>query len=254
MSNDTITKEPLATSNDVAPSDQWQDYDQFKTSNDHVSEYYQAVQTCHAEALAELVRSKVAHGLDIASGHGETSKLLLNFAEQVVGVDSSEDLITKAKMCQTPNLNFVCSSFEEYQPSTKFDLISATWFLNHVHSKQDLEATFEKIKSMLNPGGCVSFVTPSNSFTSANIQKIALSLFQWRQAWFEEGDGYTRGVLSYYGQWIPTTIWEPVFLMRMLDKHFDVQTWDVKQTQVEHRLLTDFNVEPPFEVIYGTLR
>lgn len=246
MSTDTMTME--------ATKDQWQDYDQFKISNDTVLEYYQAVQTCHAKALDDFVASKLDHALDIASGHGETSKLLLNFAERVVGVDSSEDLIAKAQTLPDPNLEFVCSTFEEYQPSTKFDLISATWFLNHVHSEEDLEATIEKIKSMLNPGGYVSFVTPSNSFTSPNIQKIALELFQWRQAWFEEGDGYTRGVLSYFGQWIPTTIWQPVFLMRMLHKHFEVRTWDVKRTQIENQLLCGFNAEPPFEVIYGKLR
>ena len=252
MSTVTITTD--TKTKDTTTNDQWHNYDQLKTSNYMVSEYYRAVQTCQGAALANLVPSKVDQALDIACGHGETSKLLLNFAEQVVGVDSSDDLVTKAKMIPTPNLEFVCSTFEEYQPSTKFDLISATWFLNHVHSKQDLEATIEKIKSMLNPGGSVCFVTPGNSFTSASVQKIALDLFQWRQAWFEEGDGFTRGVLSYFGNWIPTTIWQPVFLMKMLDNHFDVRTWDVKRTQIENHLLSEFNVEPPFEVIYGNLR
>ncbi len=246
MTNDTLTRE--------TSSDQWQHYDQFKVSNNTVLQYYQAVQTCHSKALGDLVPTKLDTALDIASGHGETSKLLLNFAERVIGVDSSEDLIAKAKAIENPNLDFVCSTFEQYQPSAKFDLISATWFLNHVHSEQDLEATIGKIKSMLNPGGYISFVTPSSSFTSASTQKIALDLFQWRQAWFEEGDGFTRGVLSYFGQWIPTTIWQPVLLMRMLDKHFEVRTWDVKRTQVENQLLSEFNIEPPFEVIYGKLR
>ncbi|MEL7499528.1 MAG: class I SAM-dependent methyltransferase [Planctomycetota bacterium] len=234
--------------------DQWQDYDEFKTSDRHVAEYYEAVQTCQAGTLNELTSTRVGSALDIACGHGETTRALLTYASRVVGVDSSEDLIRKAKLIPHPHLSFSCSTFEAFAPESRFDLVSATWFLNHVHTEKGLIEVADKIKSLLNPGGIISFVVPGNSFTSEKSQQVALRLFGWRQAWFDKGNGFTRGIFGFGDQWIPTTIWEPIYLMRIFRQHFDLRTWDVKRTLVEHRYFTDLNVEPPFEVIYGRLR
>ncbi len=234
----------------------WERYDQYKTLNDRVGEYYDTVHQCLGSALESALPADCQRGLDIACGHGESTRLLSRYTNTVVGVDSSEDLIRIAnEQMLGKKFEFECATFENYDPGDQqFDVVTAAWYLNHVHSEIELERVIAKIKSLLKPEGTIALVVPGEAFTSGRTQEIGRESFGWKQAWYEEKMEFTRGVFAYGDEWIPTTVWQPIFLMRLLNEHFDVRSWDVKGTMVREQRLSDFDVEPPFEIIYGTLR
>ena len=236
---------------------QWDQYDTYKNHNKLISEYYEAVHYCHERALHKLPLASGSKGLDIACGHGESTRLLTKFADSVIGVDSSTELIRLAREQEYPKqTEFICSTFQDYKyGDEKFDLVSGSWFLNHIHNEPDLKTTISKIKSLLKPGGCISFVVPGDSFTSRRVQQLALEEYQWEQAWIEEQPKSTHGVFRYNEEsWIRTTIWQPMYLIRLFNKWFNLHTWDVKSTLVREKRLPELNMEPPFEIIYGQLR
>ncbi len=233
----------------------WSNYDTFKSDKEIVMRYYAAVHRCVVLALCLLLKRKVPRALDIACGHGDSTKVLTGFAESIVGVDSSEGLIALAREREfDADVQFVCSTFERFEHTgSGFDLISGSWFLNHVHSENELAATAQRIQAMLNPGGSVLFVVPSDAFTSNRTQKLA-RVIDWVQAWTNEDVAWTEGIFRFGDEWIPTTVWQPLFLMQQLRPYFDLETWDIKGTLVRENLLPELHSEPPFEVIYGRLK
>jgi 2-polyprenyl-3-methyl-5-hydroxy-6-metoxy-1,4-benzoquinol methylase len=235
---------------------QWNRYDEYKTLNDRVGEYYATVHQCLAQAIEHTLTDRCQLGLDIACGHGESTRLLSRFADRVVGVDSSDELIRIAREHELGDkFEFECCSFEDFvPPAEKFDIVTAAWYLNHVHTEEAVQGVIEKICQVLRPGGTVAMVVPGDAFTSRRTQAIGLNSFGWKQAWYEETSTFTRGVFDYGDDWIPTTVWQPTWLMRQLNEHFEIRSWDVKGTMVAEQRLVGLDVEPPFEILYGQLR
>ena len=232
---------------------QWTNYDRYKSEVNLVRDYYDAVHRCHHLALQRTIPEKCGRALDVACGHGESTHILRDFASSIVGVDSSAELIDIAcSQNDHDKTSFVCDSFNDYEPEgPSFDLISAAWYWNHVHCREDIILAAKKMRSLLSTGGRVAFVVPGDSFTSRRIQQIARTDFQWRQAWTHEEPESTEGVFSYDSTWIQTKIWQPFYLMRLLSDWFDLSAWDVKGTLIREKRLLGLVAEPPFEVLYG---
>ncbi len=237
-------------------ANQWKNYDGYKNKSDRIKNYYQGVSSCIRQVLLQAVRTKVKRVLDIGCGYGESTELLSEFAESVVGIDSSQTLIDLARQRHyRAKVEFQCSAFEEVQlHNASFDIVSGVWLLNHIHTADELKQILQKIRSLLKSEGLAVFVVPSDSFTTPRIQKIALNDFGWEQAWTVEEPEFTRGLFYYGEEWIRTTVWQPIYLMRLLDRWFDVRSWDVKGTLIAEKILPDINAGPSFEVIYGQLR
>ena len=241
--------------------DTWEGYAGFATGGTLIEKYYAAVGHCMAEAFGIMKSDQPDHffwdqGLDIACGDGKSTRLMAHFCRHLTGVDSSSDLIGQAQELNDSDLTeFVLSSFEDYSAEdASLDVVGATWFLNHVHTVERLRMTIDKIQRMLRPSGVIAMVVPADSFTSQRNQTLAREHFGWRQAWTESTTEYTRGVFSFGNQWIETTIWQPMFLARLLNEHFDIHFIDVKRTLIDQRLLDEMQTEPPFEIIYGVKR
>ncbi|MDA8743734.1 class I SAM-dependent methyltransferase [Rubripirellula amarantea] len=234
----------------------WQNYDRYKSQANQVREYYDSVHRCHHLALEQLLPQPCERALDIACGHGESTRVLEPFADNIVGVDSSEDLIQIAhSQSHREGTSFTCASFDDFQANEgSFDLISSAWFLNHVLTLDELETTAMKMSSLLKRGGAFACVVPGDAFTSRRTQEIARTDFQWNQAWTHERPESTEGVFSYDDSWIRTRIWQPFFLMKFLSEWFELSCWDVKGTLVRERRMENLVAEPPFEVLYGTRR
>ncbi|WP_404310789.1 class I SAM-dependent DNA methyltransferase [Neorhodopirellula lusitana] len=234
----------------------WKNYDRYKSEVNQVREYYDAVHRCHRLALESLLPDQAETALDIACGHGESTCILEPFAKNIVGVDSSEDLIDIAKQQNKhAATDYVCTPFSEFEaPEQSFDIISSAWYLNHVLTIEELESAIDKVARLLKRGGGIAFVVPGNSFTTRRIQEIARRDFQWRQAWTHERPESTEGVFSFDGNWIQTRVWQPFFLMKFMSEWFDIHAWDVKGTLVTEGLLQNLVCEPPFEVLYGYRR
>lgn len=243
------------------PLDTWEGYAGFATEGNLIEKYYAAVGHCMAEAFRILKSNQPDHffwdqGLDIACGDGKSTRLMENFCRQLTGVDSSSDLICQAQeQNESDFTEFKLTSFEDYGVEDEsLDVIGATWFLNHVHTVDDLRMTIEKMQRMLRPSGAIALVVPADSFTSQRTQTLAREHFGWKQAWTESAAEFTRGVFSFGNQWIETTIWQPLFLARLLDEHFEIRCLDVKSTLINQHLLDEMQTEPPFEVLYGVKR
>ena len=241
---------------------QWTNYDRFKSEVNTVRDYYDAVHRCYQLALTSLLPQPCDSALDIACGHGESTKLLRDHARQIVGVDSSSDLINIAQdQADGTDICYQCTTFECYEAAeASFDLVTAAWFWNHVHDEASVVSLAEKIHGHLRPTGCVAFIVPGDAFTSRRTQEIARRDFQWHQAWTRETPESTEGIFSYDSAdlsdatWIHTKVWQPFYLMRLLGEWFDLSTWDVKGTLIREHRMPGLVAEPPFEIIYGTAK
>ncbi len=138
----------------------------------------------------------------------KSTKLLLDYANSIIGIDSSDDLIDIARNSNLQsNIRYECTAFDGFDEyHGKFGLITAVWFWNHVHSEQELVRAASRMAKMLQPGGCVAFVIPGDAFTTQRTQAVAREHFHWRQAWTHETTSSTKGIFSYDGSWIETTI------------------------------------------------
>lgn len=236
--------------------DKWAGYAYYQHNSKSISEYYRTTNHCLSLALHESLSDRCELALDIACGAGMSTRIISRFADRVIGVDSSAELIQKAKAEELgKRFEFIESRFEDYQcEDATFDLLSASWYLNYLHNDAELNSFISRVTSILKPGGHIAFVVPAASYASETIQTIARNEFGWRQATLETQPDFTRVVFSYGDQWIVTTNWQPLKLMRLLDKWFHIQAWDVKATLAYERRLEMLNTEPPFEIIYGKLR
>lgn len=234
--------------------DIWSKYDSCKTMNENLTEYYEAVKYCHSQSLAQIMSGRVEIALDVACGNGDSTQVLSQYSEMVLGIDSSESLIEKAKQTlSSKHYRFECQTFEDANfGENRFDLISSTWFLNNVHTDEGLNQALEKMHQLLRPEGKIIFIVPSASYTSPEIQKIAREQYGWLKAWTEVQETHTRGVFYYGDQWIPITVWQPMYLMKTMTPFFNVQAWDVKSTLIQGQRLESLLTEPPFEIIYGS--
>ena len=238
------------------PNAHWDQYNSYQKQSDLIKHYYDTVNHCVASAIAKEVPGELDRGLDIACGHGETTRVLSRFVRHVVGVDSSPELIEEAEN-QTlgERFEFVERRFEDFQSDAhSFDLIGATWYLNHLHTHDELQCALEKMFELLTDDGIVALTVPSAAYTSPEVQAIARQEYQWSMAWTDRRSDRTTGLFSYGGKWIETTIWQPLTLMRMMDRYFEVEALDVKGLLTRQRRLPDWQTEPSFEVLVGRRR
>ncbi|RZL44397.1 MAG: methyltransferase domain-containing protein [Pedobacter sp.] len=127
--------------------------------------------------------------VDLGCGTGELTSMLAEKLPNanVLGVDSSSEMLEKAEAFTNSSLNFNQSSIEE-QLSTnqKFDLIfsnAAIQWVDHHHN------LFPKIISLLNPNGQLAIQMPSQTENALN--QILDELVQ-EQVYKENLNGYHR--------------------------------------------------------------
>jgi len=112
----------------------------------------------HRYALAcEYVEDKVV--LDIACGEGYGSAMLSNFANQVFGVDISEETINHAQSkYQKDNIEFKVGSCSEIPlKDSSIDIVVSFETIEH-HDQH--EAMMNEVKRILKPGGLLIISSP----------------------------------------------------------------------------------------------
>lgn len=237
-------------------SDSWANYSEFKESGDLINEYYSAVNRSYEIAIEQITNGQtVERALDMACGAGDSTRHVMKFSSQVDAFDCSEALINEARANNAlSSVNFVHSDLESYRTTHKYDFVGAAWLHNNLHTPEELIACARQVSEMLNDNGGVAFVVPSATFSSPATQRIANQI-GWREGWYEQGDNYTKGIFSFLGSdWTELTVWEPLYLMRLYNEWFDLHTLDVKRIWVQENLMSEFSIEPPFNVIYGSKR
>lgn len=95
--------------------------------------------------------------LDVATGTGFTAAALSRKCRKVVAIDETENMLEKArdlmKQRGINNVEFVKTSFEDYETDLKFDVITIRRALHHF---QDKDAFFEKASKFLSKNGIIA--------------------------------------------------------------------------------------------------
>ncbi len=99
--------------------------------------------------LLKSINPQPKTALDIGCGAGNYFDIYKLFNIDISGLDLSEQQLKKAKE-DFPNTNVYHTSFEEFEPPTKFDLIVA---IGVITTTNDVESFFSKVNSILNKNG-----------------------------------------------------------------------------------------------------
>ncbi len=236
--------------------DNWKDYDAFKRNNAIAEKYYAFVHECFAGGLRQAAQGRTfRRALDVACGSGDSTIQVLPYADAVSGIDLSPDLIGKARA--NPDLagvDFHLGDFLEYALPERYDVISAAWFHDFLHTEEEQKRSLEKIAGALTEGGAIVFLIPGATFSSAKAQHYFERL-GWRQAWYDHQPKYSRGLFSFQeSPWDIITSWQPLYLFELYHPQFELHFLDTKKISVEGGFADEAYLEPPFDVMYGTKR
>lgn len=109
------------------------------------------------EALShQFMRCRRA--LDIGCGTGAVLQKLQSYADEVVGVDLSRNMLARARNQVGSEPTLLRGDFLKMYWVNRFDLITSVGVLGHVHPR-DQEEFFRRVYSALRPGGLFMTVT-----------------------------------------------------------------------------------------------
>lgn len=89
--------------------------------------------------------------LDVGCGAGRWSRFLFDRGYRVVGIDIQPELI-EATRRRYPEIEFVCTSVQEYSHEEPFDLVSSVTVIQH-NPYEEQCAVIERLRRMLKSGG-----------------------------------------------------------------------------------------------------
>ena len=90
--------------------------------------------------------------LDVGSGTGALARHLAGRALEVIGIDLSPQMVRRARaLTDAPNVRFEVADAMAWEPTGRFDLVTAVSSLHHV----PLEAGLERVSHWVRPGGAL---------------------------------------------------------------------------------------------------
>lgn len=99
--------------------------------------------------------------LDLACGTGTLSMVMEELGWDVIGVDSSEEMLTQAmnkKIASGNNILYLCQDMRELELYGTVDAcICALDSLNHITDEKDIALIFQRVAAFLEPGGLFIF-------------------------------------------------------------------------------------------------
>lgn len=106
-------------------------------------------------------KAKCENVLDVGCGSGEFTIMLKNYAENVVGIDYSEDMINQAKSNNNANnVNFQFGDCNDINfENNNFDRIFALGLIDYV---ENIEKVIIELKRVLKKGGKLIVTIPKN--------------------------------------------------------------------------------------------
>ncbi|MCY4021282.1 MAG: class I SAM-dependent methyltransferase [Chloroflexi bacterium] len=133
------------------------DYDDFA----HVYNKYWAGYSIRVVPILErLALNDYPQGaaiLDLCCGTGQLASELTERGYKVAGVDSSEQMLTYARI-NAPKATFHCADVRDFELPKKFDIVFSTYdSLNHMLTLDDLGNVFRNVRRQLETGGVFVF-------------------------------------------------------------------------------------------------
>jgi ubiquinone/menaquinone biosynthesis C-methylase UbiE len=137
-----------------------------KQSYDHISDNYDQAWTEHMRKLTESLINRLnpKQGdtcIDLACGTGFATGLMAEKTyNTVIGIDSSEGMLTQARKNYNHNCVFIQADILEFlkkQISSNIDIVTCCWGLGYSRPL----AVLQQIKRILKPGGRVAIIDNS---------------------------------------------------------------------------------------------
>jgi SAM-dependent methyltransferase len=134
-----------------------------------------------AQRRADLILQGASIGpgscvLEIGCGTGLYTERFAKSGAEFVVVDLSKDLIRLARERKLPpTVQFLEKSFEDCDVDGPFDAVIGSSILHHL----DLERSWQKIYSLLKPGGQISFAEPNMLNPQIYLERHFRQFFPW---------------------------------------------------------------------------
>lgn len=127
------------------------------------------------DLLTHVPSQHLKSAIDLGCGPGNSTQVLVDLfpGVTIAGIDSSQDMINKAKV-RLPEVNFDVVAIEAWAPTASYDLILANASLQWVPDHQQL---YPRLLSYLNKSGILAIQTPDNLAEPAHclIRDVATS-------------------------------------------------------------------------------
>jgi len=107
-------------------------------------------------------------GLELGSEIGYMSERLAALVEHLDIVDGSEAFLEQVKKRNIPNASYICSLFEDFQPTQKYDVVFASHILEHL---QDVQVVLRMVKHALKPDGTLFATVPNARAMSRQLAR-----------------------------------------------------------------------------------
>ena len=135
-------------------------------------------------ALQNLKLQSDTQILDLCCGSGQVTRFLVNFSENVTGLDASPLSIQRARK-NVPNATYI-KAFAENMPfaDNLFDVVHTSAALHEMQSEQ-LQKIIKEVYRVLKPGGVftlVDFHSPTNPIFWPGLA-VFFWLFETQTAW-----------------------------------------------------------------------
>jgi len=127
----------------------------FERGEDHRNRWEAEVQVVRDQLVTAGPRG---HTLEIACGTGIWTQLLAQSADDVLAVDASEPMLTKAKVrIAATNVNFMHADIYHWRPKLHFDFIFFSFWISHIPTDR-FESFWSFVNDALATDGTVFFV------------------------------------------------------------------------------------------------
>jgi 2-polyprenyl-3-methyl-5-hydroxy-6-metoxy-1,4-benzoquinol methylase len=97
-------------------------------------------------------------GMELGCSDGFMTDLLSGLVDRLDVLDGSEQFLKDAKKKDITNANFIYTLFEEYEPKKQYDVVFATYVLEHV---LDVQSVLSMIRKALKKDGLLYVVVPN---------------------------------------------------------------------------------------------
>jgi len=103
--------------------------------------------------------------LDAGCGEGYWGRAFANSGHQVVGIDLSSKVISRAAEKAVPGQSFLVGNLSEKLPFThrSFDAIFFGWVLHHFPKGGDIDKVIKNVSILLKKGGKLALIEPNGS-------------------------------------------------------------------------------------------
>ncbi|UFH52846.1 class I SAM-dependent methyltransferase [Spirosoma sp. KNUC1025] len=154
----------------------------------------------YGEGLLEVLDPKPGERiLDLGCGSGELTQRIAESGATVIGIDSSADMLEKART-QFPNLEFYQRSATEFSFDEPFDAIFSNAVLHWV---ADYETAVRQMVKALKPGGRLVIEFGGKNNVAIIVDAVARQLekfgYPFTLFWFFPSIGEYTPVLERYG-------------------------------------------------------